>query len=398
MNANPPQILTLNGGSSSIKFALYEAGESPRRVLSGGIDGIGTAPGGRFYLKSPDPAENFSIPSGASTYTAATDLLLQWLMKYLESHSLSAAGHRIVHGGPNFGTPQRVTPEMIAELRRFSPFDPEHLPAEISLIDALQHRMPQIPQVACFDTAFHHDLPTVARLLPIPRRYAEQGVRRYGFHGLSYAYLAEELARLTCVKTAQGRVIFAHLGNGSSMAAVCGGKPIDTSMGFTPTAGLVMSTRSGDLDPGLACYFAETEQMTPIQFQHMVNHESGLIGISETSSDMRELLIRETQDARAAEAVSLFCYQAKKWIGAFTAAMGGLDALVFSGGIGENSPQVRFRICDGLGFLGLELNAEWNSQNQSVISTAASRVEVRVIPTNEELMIAKSVCRVLGLS
>ena len=251
--------------------------------------------------------------------------------------------------------------------------------------------------MACFDTAFHHDLPRVAQLLPIPRRYEAQGVRRYGFHGLSYAFLMEELARLAGAEAAQGRVILAHLGNGASLAAVHHGKPVDTSMSFTPTAGVPMSTRSGDLDPGLVWYLARTEKMSAKQFNEMVNFQSGLLGVSETSSDMRDLLDHETQDVRAAEAVALFCYQVKKWIGAFAAALGGLDTLVFAGGIGENAPAVRARICDGLEFLGIKLEEKRNAASEGVISAPAGRVTVRVIRTDEEQMIAKTVCRVLGL-
>jgi acetate kinase len=248
----------------------------------------------------------------------------------------------------------------------------------------------------CFDTAFHRTMPRVASLLPIPRRYEAAGVRRYGFHGLSYEFLMEELARLSDPAATKGRVILAHLGNGASLAAVRDGKSIDTSMGFTPTAGLVMSSRSGDLDPGLISYLARTEQMSATQFQEMVNHASGLLGVSEISSDLRDLLARESDDVRAAEAVALFCYQAKKWIGSFAAALGGLDTLVFAGGIGEHAPLIRGRICDELGFLGIELDEGRNMKNAPLISTNGGRVAVRVIPTDEELMIAKSVIRVLG--
>jgi acetate kinase len=240
-------------------------------------------------------------------------------------------------------------------------------------------------------------MPRVAQLLPIPRRYQAQGVRRYGFHGLSYAFLMEELARLDGAEAAQGRVVLAHLGNGASLAAVREGKSIDTSMSFTPTSGIPMSTRSGDLDPGLFWYLARTESFDAKQFNEMVNFQSGLLGVSETSSDMRDLLEHETQDGRAADAVALFCYQIRKWIGAFAAALGGLDTLVFAGGIGENAPTVRARICDGLEFLGIELEEKPNAANAGVISAAASRVVVRVIRTDEERMIAKTVCRVLGL-
>jgi acetate kinase len=303
----------------------------------------------------------------------------------------------VVQGGQKYYQPQRITAEMLEDLRRLIPLDPEHMPEEILLTEALHRRFPGLPQVACFDTAFHHDLPRVARLLPIPRRYEAQGVRRYGFHGLSYAFLIGELERLGDPAATAGRVILGHLGNGASLAAVRDGKSMDTSMSFTPTAGIPMSTRSGDLDPGLVWYLTRTEKMSAEQFNEMVNFQSGLLGISETSSDMRDLLDRETHDVRAAEAVALFCYQVKKWIGAFAAALGGLDTLVFSGGIGENAPAVRARICDGLGFLGIELEEGRNAANEVVISSAASRVTVRVIRTDEELIIAKTVCGVLGL-
>jgi acetate kinase len=415
MKINPcevnPRVLTINGGSSSIKFALFEAGDSLRRILEGGIERIGL-PEATLRVKGPDPAnraDNFSRPVTAPDHTVAVGALMDWMEDWIEERlggdALTAVGHRVVHGGPKYSEPQLITKEMVGELRQLTPFDPEHLPEEILLTEAFHRRFPDLPQVACFDTAFHHDLPRVARILPIPRRYEAQGVRRYGFHGLSYAFLMGELARLAGAQAAQGRVILAHLGNGASLAAVRGGKPVDTSMSFTPTAGLPMSTRSGDLDPGLVWYLARAENMSAKQFNEMVNFQSGLLGVSETSSDMRDLLDHETQDARAAEAVALFCYQAKKWIGAFAAALGGLDTLVFAGGIGENAPVVRSRICDGLGFLGIEIDEKKNEANEGVISSdarvaadgAASRVAVRVIHTDEELMIAKTVCGVLGL-
>jgi acetate kinase len=396
MKPASPRILTINGGSSSIKFALFEAGDSLRRVLEGGIERIGL-PEATLRAKGLDPADNFSRQVTAPDHTAAVDTLMDWFEERRERDAVSAVGHRVVHGGPKYANAQRITAEMVEELHRLSPFDPDHLPEEILLTEAFQRRFPDIPQVACFDTAFHHDLPRVARQLPVPRRYEAQGVRRYGFHGLSYAFLMEELARLGDPAAATGRVILGHLGNGASLAAVRDGKSVDTSMSFTPTAGVPMSTRSGDLDPGLIWYLSRTEKMSSKQFNEMVNFQSGLLGISETSSDMRDLLDRETQDVRAAEAVSLFCYQVKKWIGAFAAALGGLDTLVFAGGIGENAPAVRARICEGLGFLGIELEEKRNATNEAVISAASSRVAVRVIRTDEEYMIAKTVCRVLGL-
>jgi acetate kinase len=271
------------------------------------------------------------------------------------------------------------------------------LPEEILLTRAFHHRFPELPQIACFDTGFHHDMPRVAQLLPIPRRYEAMGVRRFGFHGLSYEYLMKELAVLDGTEAAQGRVILAHLGNGASLSAVNRGRSMDTSMSFTPTSGVPMSTRSGDLDPGLIIYMARSEKMTVKQLNKMVNFQSGLLGVSESSSDMHDLLDRETEDERAADAVAMFCYHVKKCIGAFAAVLGGVDTLIFTGGIGENSPIVRSRICAGLEFLGIALEEKQNDANAGMISTSVSRVTVRVIHTDEELMIAHLVCRALGL-
>ena len=396
MKSSNPLILAINGGSSSIKLALFETGDSLRRILEGGIERIGL-PHTRLWAKDSNQADNFSRLVVAPDYTAAVNTLMDWIEERCRHDALTAVGHRIVHGGPKYGKAQRITTEMVEELRQLSPFDPDHLPEEILLTEAFHHRFPDLPQVACFDTAFHHDLPRVARLLPIPRRFETQGVRRYGFHGLSYAFLMEELAGLAGPEAAQGRIILAHLGNGASLAAVHHGKSMDTSMGLTPAGGVPMSTRSGDLDPGLLWYLARTEGLDAKRFNEMVNFQSGLLGVSETSSDMRDLLDREMQDVRAAEAVALFCYQIKKWIGAFAAALGGLNTLVFAGGIGENAPTVRARICDGLGFLGVELEEKRNAANEGVISAAGSRVPVRVIRTDEERMIARTVCRVIGL-
>jgi acetate kinase len=397
MEPAKPRILTINGGSSSIKFALFEAGAPLLRILEGGIERIGL-PEAALRVKGLSQEDNFSRSVAAPDHTAAAGALMDWIEERLGRVALSAVGHRVVHGGPKYCDPQLITEEMVEELRQLRPFDPEHLPEEIQLTEAFHRRFPDLPQVACFDTAFHHDLPRVARLLPIPRRYEAQGVRRYGFHGLSYSFLMGELARLAGAKAAHGRIILAHLGNGASLAAVRDGKPVDTSMGFTPSAGVPMSTRSGDLDPGLVWYLARSEKMSAKQFNEMVNFQSGLLGISETSSDMRDLLEREAQDVRAAEAVALFCYQVKKWVGAFAAALGGLETLVFAGGIGENAPAVRTRICDGLGFLGIELEEKHNLANAGVIASETSRVSVRVIRTDEEWMIASTVCRVLGLT
>ncbi len=389
-------VLTINAGSSSIKFAQYRADSSFTRLLSGQIQRIGL----------PDPVLSVHVgasktdtqPLAAADHRAAGDFLLDWLEHHVGFATVAGVGHRVVHGGPTLSESQRITPQLVEELRRLSPYDPEHLPASIQLMEVFHERHLLLPQVACFDTAFHRHMPRVARLLALPRRLDAKGVQRFGFHGLSYAFLMEELERVAGAKAAQGRVVLAHLGNGASLAAVRDGKCLDTSMGFTPAAGVPMSTRSGDLDPGLVWYLARTEQMTAEQFHEMVHHQSGLLGVSELSPDMRDLLAREADDVRAAEAVALFCYQVKKWIGAFAAALGGLDTLVFAGGIGENAWEVRARICDGLGFLGIELEPSRNRANEPVISTDGSPATVRVIRTDEELMIAKAVCQVLGLS
>ena len=385
-------VLTINGGSSSIKFALYEPVKPLKRRLHGKIDRIGLSGTNLTFI--PDGKPRASRKLAATDHKSAAHFLIDWLEKQNGFDSIQAVGHRVVHGMKHI-EPEIVTKNLLQELLRLRPYDPDHLPREIELIEAFQQRHPKLPQVACFDTAFHQTMPRVAKLLPIPRRFDAKGIQRYGFHGLSYAYLMEELARLGDPSATKGRVILAHLGNGASLAAVRDCKSIDTSMGFTPAAGLVMSTRSGDLDPGLVSYLARTEKMTAQQFQKMVNHESGLLGISETSSDMRDLCENEATDVRAAEAVALFCYQAKKWIGSFAAALGGLETLVFAGGIGENAPPVRARICEGLGFLGIKLDKTRNAKNAAMISMNASTVRVRVIRTDEELMIARSVGRML---
>jgi acetate kinase len=387
-------VLTINGGSSSIKFALYQAGEPLEQSFHGNVDRIGLS-GTNLTFSDSTGNQKGSLILESSDTKSASNFLIDWLEEQIDFSLIGGVGHRVVFGMKHT-QPERITQELLNELHRISPYDADHLPAEIELIEALRQRYPKLPQVACFDTAFHSTMPRVARLLPIPRRFDAIGIQRYGFHGLSYAYLMEELVRIAGAKAAQGRVILAHLGNGASLTAVHGGKSIDTSMGFTPTSGLPMSTRPGDLDPGVTWYLMQAENLTPKQFNNLINHESGLLGISETSSDMRDLLDRELQDVRAAEAIELFCYQVKKWIGAFVAALGGVETLVFSGGIGENAPRVRARVCDGLGFLGIELEEKRNAANEGVISAAASRVAVRIICTNEEQMIARSVCRALG--
>ncbi len=391
---NPASVLAVNAGSSSIRFALYDATEPLLRRLRGKIDRIGLS-GTTLNVDDSTGAGAQSRAIDARDHGGAASALVGWLEQADLLSAVKAVGHRVVHGGPRYSAPQRVDDQLVQALRGISAYSPEHLPGEIDLIERISRRLPSVLQVACFDTAFHRDMPRIAQLLPIPRRFNEKGIRRFGFHGLSYAFLMQELERVAGTDASRGRVILAHLGSGSSLAAVRHGKSVDTTMAFTPAAGVPMSTRSGDLDPGLAWYLAQSESMSAEQFHRMVNHESGLLGISETSADMRELLSREADDVRAAEAVALYCYQVMKSIGAFATALGGLETLVFSGGIGENTPVIRQRICERLAFLGVALDENRNRANEDVISAAAGTVTVRMIRTDEEAMIARAAQRIL---
>lgn len=388
-------VLALNAGSSSLKFALFGGENLPVRLVSGDIDRIGT-PGPTFTLRRSDGEKPVHATVSATDHASCLDFLLERLSETTGGVGYRATVHRIVHGGPRYAQPKVITRDLLDDLGKFSSFAPEHLPTELGLINAVSERFPRQVQVACFDTAFHQDLPSVARLLPIPRRYEAAGVRRYGFHGLSYEFLMEELSGRAGSASANGRLILAHLGNGASLAAVRGGRCLDTSMGFTPAGGLVMGSRSGDLDPGLFAYLARSEGMTADGFDELINRKSGMLGVSGRSSDMRELLAHERDDPAAADAVSLFCYQAKKWFGSFAAALGGLDTIVFSGGIGENCASIRTRICEGLGFLGVALDEALNAEHSAIISAEGGTVVVRVIRTDEELLMARSVYRVLG--
>jgi acetate kinase len=387
-------VAVVNGGSSSIKFALYSAAPALQRTFDGelGLDGAHGA-GLTFTDRSRSASApvHLAIPAAAS----ASDFLAGWLQAQAAFRFVQVVGHRVVLGLQH-REPAIVTPTLLQELRRASPLDPDHLPLEIELIEAFSRRFPGLPQLLCFDTAFHHDMPRVAKMLPIPRHYEAQGIHRYGFHGLSYTYVMEELVRLGDPAATTGRVILAHLGNGASMAAVQAGACIDTSMGFTPASGLMMGTRSGDLDPGLVSFLIRSGQMTPARFDHMVNRESGLLGVSQLSSDVRDLLGMEARDPRAAEALALFCYQAKKCIGSYVAALGGLDALVFTGGIGENAPLIRQRICDGLQCFGIQIDPERNTRNAGLISPDDAGARVRVMRTDEELIIARACAAMLA--
>jgi acetate kinase len=390
-----PRILTINGGSSSIRFALFEIGNSSERLLDGKVDRIGSRDATLKVRRAGQQAGNLNIE--ADKPESAVDALVDWLKAEAHGAPPHGIGHRVVHGLQHMD-PERVTPQLLQELTRLEPYDPEHLPREIQLIEMLQEHYPQTAQVVCFDTAFHRNMPLVARQLPIPRKYFDRGVQRYGFHGLSYTFLLAELERLGDPAARRGRVILAHLGGGASMAAVRDGQSIDTSMAFTPTAGLVMNTRSGDLDPGVVSYLLRTESLSARQFETMVNHESGLLGVSGSSGDVQDLLNRESGDSRARDALDLFCYQAKKWIGSFSAALGGLDTLVFAGGIGENSATLRARICAGLEYLGVHVDRSRNERHDAIISAPGAPATLRVIRTDEESVIASATARVLGLN
>jgi acetate kinase len=392
-------ILTVNGGSSSLKVALFGGNltepSRPERLVTGRIERIGLADA-RATMCGPEGQKAETWPVTAPDLGAAAEVVIDWVVKYVGCEALAGVGHRIVHGGPNYFQAEPVTAALIAELRRICPLDVDHLPAEIGLIERFARQWPGLPQVACFDTGFHHAMPRVAQIVPIPRRFEAAGVRRFGFHGLSYAYLMEEMERLVGPHAAAGRVILAHLGSGASMAALHQMKSVDTTMGLTPASGLVMGTRTGDIDPGLPWFLAVSSGTTTEQFHSLVNHESGLLGISETSPDLRDLLARQDHDSRAADAVAVFFYHSKKALGALAAALGGLDIVVFSGGIGENSPEARARICEGLEFLGIRLDRQKNQNGDPVITADGSRVDVRVIRTDEESMIARDVARVLA--
>lgn len=378
-------ILTINGGSSSIKFALYSADGLFTREMVGKIDRIGLDGSSLTYTKgsSAEVVQTMPLPD----FAAAVEALNSFLGQEVDFNNIVVVGHRVVHGLKHEAHTV-VTPALIAELKQTVPLDPEHLPLEIAIIETFAERHAELRQVACFDTVFHHDMPRVAQVLPLPRRFEGKGIHRYGFHGLSCAYIMSELGRADLMN-AGGRVIIAHLGNGASITAVQGGKSIDTSMGFTPAGGIPMSTRTGDIDPGMLWYIMKSEAITLDELNHLINHESGLLGISETSSDMQDLLAREASDIRANEAVSLFCYEAKKRIGAYAAALGGIDTLIFTGGMGENAPRIRKRICEGLQFLGITLDEGANESNREIIGAQSAPVRVRVMHTNEELMIAR---------
>lgn len=372
-------ILTINAGSSSIKFAAFQMPDE-RRIASGMIDRIGLS-GGRFQASGDaDPVNRFGeFPD----HDAALKAIFDWLR---HMGNPSAIGHRVVQGGPRLIRPTVVTPAIIAELKTFLPLAPNHLPGEIAAIEAASRAYPELPQVACFDTAFHRAMPALHQRLPLPREYFDQGILRYGFHGLSYQYIVEELGRIARSEC-DGRVVIAHLGNGASLAAVAAGIAHDTTMGLTPLGGLVMSTRAGDLDPGVVLHLLRGG-LSVDQVEELLAKKSGLLGIA-GSSDMRDLLARQATDPHAAEAIEMFCRQTCKFIAAMAASLGGIDTLIFTGGIGEHAVEIRQRIMHGLGFLGIIADDIRNEESADVISSDESKLTVRVMKTNEELMIAR---------
>jgi acetate kinase len=387
-------ILTINSGSSSIKFSLYQMGEAERLVFGGKIERIGLSPS-LFHVKDAEGKTLIDRQSDLPDQEASLKLLFGWLENGAPMKDLDAVGHRIVHGGSKFRGPHLVTDEVIRTVKDLSPMDPTHLYSEFEAIEAVGRFYPALKQVACFGTAFHRRMPKVAQMYGLPRRLWDEGVIRYGFHGLSYEYIMQELREKEGRENADGRIIIAHLGNGASMAAVHHGESVDTTMGFTPTGGFVMGTRSGDLDPEVILYLLRVKKMTVAEVNDLVNLRSGLSGVSGISSDMKDLLDKEREDNHAAEAVSLFCYQAKKFLAGLVAALGGLDTLIFTGGIGENASPIRRRICEGMEFLGLSLDPGLNDANAPIVSRNDSPVTVRVMKTNEELMIARHTYNVI---
>jgi acetate kinase len=386
----PDAVLCLNSGSSSLKFAVYQVGRGELRIANGAVERIGL-PGSRLWLRGPAGDRVEEAPAIDDHTSAAREVFEALKRQGLDA--AAAVGHRVVHGGPHLSAPQRVDDKLLTTLRELVPLAPLHLPSEIAIIEAVARERPGVTQVACFDTAFHRRMPDAAQRLPLPRRLWDDGVRRYGFHGLSFEYVLWKLG-----EAGGGRLILAHLGNGASLAAVRDGRPIDTTMGLTPLGGLVMGTRPGDLDPGVLLYLMQAKSYDPERLGVLLNDQSGLLGISGTTSDMKTLLERRAGDTRAAEAIETFCASARKHIGAFAAVLGGLDSLVFTGAIGAHAAPVRWEICRDLGHLGIHLDRSKNESDAEVVTLPSAMCTVRVVPTDEELMIARHTAAVVGLS
>jgi acetate kinase len=383
---NRPRVLTINTGSSSLKAALIECGADFAPVATFAVERIGDESGRASITIADQPAQ--SVATTFTEHRAA----LAWLVGQLRERDLdtglAGVGHRVVHGGPDHVEPESISPDLIADLRALIPIDPEHLPQAIAAIEGLGRHFPDLHQIACFDTWFHRTMPQEATMLPLPASLDNRLLRRYGFHGLSYESIMAQLQEID-PQAAMGRIVIAHLGAGASMVAISDGQSRDTTMGFSPTGGLMMGTRPGDLDPGVLLYLLQERGLSPTAINHFLNQESGLLGVSGTSQDMRELLDREDTDERAANAIALYCHIARKHLAALMATVGGLDTLIFTGGIGQNAPPIRARICDLLAFLGVEIDIARNAANDSRISTDAARVTVRVIKTDEERTLAR---------
>lgn len=383
-------ILCFNGGSSSLKFALYLMGDKEEKLLAdGAAERIGLQEG-RLSIRSAEKMTLADVHNDFTDYKAAVHATFDALEKSGLLHP-AAVGHRIVHGGPDHTAPAKIDLRLLDTLRKLTPFAPLHLPSEILCIEAAAERFPELPQVACFDTAFHRSMPEIAQRFPLPRHLWEEGVRRYGFHGLSYEYILSVLGT-----AAKGRVIIAHLGNGASMAAVKNGRCLDTTMGFSPAGGFMMSTRSGDLDPGILLYLMNEKGYDSAYIGQLVNHHSGLLGVSSISPDMKTLLDKRKSESHADQAIEMFCYQIRKQVGSLASVLGGIDTLVFTGGIGEKAAPVRRSICQGLEYLGIRIDPEQNAINAQTISIPGSHCIVRVVPTNEDLIIARHTYKLIS--
>jgi acetate kinase len=386
-------VLSLNTGSSSLKFACYGPGEA--LLYQGAISRIGLA-SGKFSIQDRNKTVLASNNDAYPSIDHACEAMFTWIGQQSGDWQPMVIGHRIVHGGPHFTKPQLITTYVITAIEGLAAYAPEHIPPALTSIRYATARYPDLPHVACFDTAFHRTMPNVAKRLPLPSKYTTHGLEKYGFHGLSYEYLvstliAEDAARVQCSK-----IIFAHLGHGASIAAVKNGQCIDTTMGFSPTGGFPMSTRTGDLDPEVVLYLLDHEHVPMTDMKNVLNKKSGLLAISEFSDDMKDLLNKEDSDEKCNFAVEYFIYHVSKHISALVCALGGVDILVFSAGIGEKSDVVRQRICERLSIFGVELNDSRNASHDNIISSDTSKVEVRVIPTNEELVIARQSAAVIG--
>jgi acetate kinase len=389
--------LVFNAGSSSLKFCLYQrdAGAGWRLGARGQIDGIGTSP--KLSVKDDRGASLTAetLESSVRDGRAALETLAGWLRAHYGGSKVVGVGHRVVHGGAKYAGPVVVTPQVIDDLKALIPLAPLHQPYNLNAIEAVADRLPGVPQVACFDTSFHRGQSPVAELIPVPKALRDAGVQRYGFHGLSYEYIASVLPEVA-PSIANGRVIVAHLGSGASLCALRSGKSVDSTLGFTALDGLCMGTRPGSMDPGVVLHLFQTLGKSAAEVETLLYKQSGLIGISGISNDMRDLLGHASADARLA--VDYFVYEAAKHIGSLAAVLGGVDAMVFTAGIGEHSAEIRQRIADASAWLGLEIDTAANGAHGPKISTARSRIAAYVIPTNEELMIARHTARLLGLA